>query len=336
MVHAAEKTFLSYAREDSEFAMRLANDLKREGANIWLDQLDILASQHWDNEVEKALIQCGRMVVVLTPDSVGSHNVMDEVSYALEEGKNVFPLLCRDCTIPFRLRRVQRVDFRTSYENGFLDLLRSLGINQTNSMGPSKLEDSHARDTIEPISLNRQADLVDHSAHPARTQIDDTTSVSEPKKLSQTVPGRAGSSEASGTRKGVLTKEAEIEQEEPRHQTASQKARYEKEKLHKASNQVHLQCTGSASDDQRDEAWEAERRKREAELTNALVEAWSSHRTKRGYLEETQLIKELRYSLKEWLSKRPQGFEDRQIKRRDQQEAETRKAIDLWLQRKEG
>ena len=44
--------------------------------------------------------------VVLSPRSVTSQNVMDEVSYALEEGKRVVPIVCEDCKVPFRLRRV--------------------------------------------------------------------------------------------------------------------------------------------------------------------------------------------------------------------------------------
>lgn len=44
---------------------------------------------------------------------------MDEVSYALEEGKKVIPVLLSDCDTPFRLRRLQRIDFTADYDNGF-------------------------------------------------------------------------------------------------------------------------------------------------------------------------------------------------------------------------
>ena len=33
--------FFSYSREDAQFALRLAEDLKAAGANVWMDQLDI-------------------------------------------------------------------------------------------------------------------------------------------------------------------------------------------------------------------------------------------------------------------------------------------------------
>ncbi|NIV92430.1 hypothetical protein GWN42_06400 [candidate division KSB1 bacterium] len=50
-------------------------------------------------------------MVILSPTSVASENVMDEVGFALEEKKRIFPVLYRRCKIPFRIRRIQRSDF---------------------------------------------------------------------------------------------------------------------------------------------------------------------------------------------------------------------------------
>jgi tetratricopeptide (TPR) repeat protein len=128
MPDSPSKTFFSYAREDSEFVLRLVKDLRAAGADVWLDQLDIGPGHRWDKQVEKALEQCPSHLTVLSPAAVDSPNVMDEVSYALEENKNVIPLLYRDCLIPFRLRRVQYIDFRTEYAEGLRNLLRALGV----------------------------------------------------------------------------------------------------------------------------------------------------------------------------------------------------------------
>jgi hypothetical protein len=40
----AQAAFLSYSREDSDFALRLADDLKAAGTNVWLNQLEIEAA----------------------------------------------------------------------------------------------------------------------------------------------------------------------------------------------------------------------------------------------------------------------------------------------------
>ena len=123
------KFFISYAREDAEFVLRLARDLRAAGVPVWLDQLDIAGGQRWDLAVEQALRSARVMIVVLSPDAFASHNVMDEVSYALEEHKLVVPVTIRECDVPFRLRRVQRIDFSADYDMGLQGLYAALGVN---------------------------------------------------------------------------------------------------------------------------------------------------------------------------------------------------------------
>lgn len=126
MKEEGSKFFFSYAREDSEFVLRLAKELRKAGASLWLDQLDILGGQRWDEAVQGALTSCQGMLAVLSPSAVASQNFMDEVSYGLEEQKQLIPVRYRECTIPFRLRRVQHVNFVADYEDGFAALLRAL------------------------------------------------------------------------------------------------------------------------------------------------------------------------------------------------------------------
>jgi photosystem II stability/assembly factor-like uncharacterized protein len=120
--------FFSYCREDSEFALRLAEDLKAAGANVWMDQLDIEPGTPWDQAVENALGACPTMLVILSPISVKSNNVRDEVSYALSKQKRVIPVLYRDCDVPFRVARLQHIDFRADYDRGLKALLKVLGV----------------------------------------------------------------------------------------------------------------------------------------------------------------------------------------------------------------
>src|SRR6266480_4531380 len=120
--------FLSYAREDAEFVLRLAKDLRAGGADVWIDQLDIEPGQRWDRAIEDALAKCPELLVILSPAAVESTNVMDEVSLALEDGKTVVPVLHRQCKIPFRLRRLQYVDFSLNYKAGLDRLLETLGV----------------------------------------------------------------------------------------------------------------------------------------------------------------------------------------------------------------
>ncbi len=120
--------FLSYARQDAQFVLGLAKDLRAGGAGVWIDQLDITPGQRWDRAVEDALAKCPELLVILSPAAVESTNVMDEVSLALEDGKTVVPVLHRQCKIPFRLRRLQYVDFSLNYKAGLDRLLETLGV----------------------------------------------------------------------------------------------------------------------------------------------------------------------------------------------------------------
>jgi hypothetical protein len=112
-------TFISYPRINTDFALKLALDLREAGFQIWLDQLDIPTGVRWDDEIEKALNDCEIFMVVLTPAAINSNNVKDEIGYAIDNHKHIFPVLLEPCNIPLRLRRFQYVDFSAlDHESG--------------------------------------------------------------------------------------------------------------------------------------------------------------------------------------------------------------------------
>lgn len=150
MTTEVTRFFFSYAREDSDFVLKLARELRMSGANLWLDRLDIRGGQRWDEAVQAAVESCQGMVAILSPSAVASQNVMDEISYALEEKKQVIPVLYQKCAIPFRLRRVQYVDFSPGYEEAFAELLRALGLEQpTEKAVPPRTEERGPEEAVQ-------------------------------------------------------------------------------------------------------------------------------------------------------------------------------------------
>jgi hypothetical protein len=139
-----DKLFLSYARPDSDFALQLARYLRASSVNIWVDQLDIRPGDPWDRAVEDALKACTGVLVVLSPSSIDSRSVMDEVSYALEENKRVIPIVYRACPIPFRLRRLQHTDFTSDYQRALSVLVPALGATTLATKVPHDLRISEA------------------------------------------------------------------------------------------------------------------------------------------------------------------------------------------------
>ena len=103
--------FISYSREDANFAWDVALTLRELGIDVWIDQLDIAPGEHWDRAIHAALKNCTHMLVVHSAASFTSNNVWDEWSYFLNRRKPVIPLLIESVELPFRLERVQYIDF---------------------------------------------------------------------------------------------------------------------------------------------------------------------------------------------------------------------------------
>ena len=111
----ADTFFFGYSRRDQEFVLRLGGDLRAAGSQIWVDQIDIRPGDHWDRAVEGAVRDCVGMLLILSPSSVASENVLDEVTVALEAGKPVIPIRIEPCDLPLRLARVQFIDVTSDY-----------------------------------------------------------------------------------------------------------------------------------------------------------------------------------------------------------------------------
>lgn len=150
-----ETYFFSYSRKDAAFVKRLATDLKKEGANVWLDQLDIIPGVAWDDAIQNALNEAYGILAIISDTSTKSKNVMDEISYAIGQGKRIIPLVIEDCQVPFRLGRLQHIDFTQDYNTAFDSLLKTLDTpqsqNETADTGPQKKIASPERFDKKPI-----------------------------------------------------------------------------------------------------------------------------------------------------------------------------------------
>lgn len=131
-------SFFSYSRTDQGFAIKLADDLRRNGIDIWFDQNDIPKGALWDIEIELALRKCDTLIVVISSNSVRSNNVLDEISFAIEEGKKIIPIKISNCDIPFRIRRLQYIEFTNNYLKGLEELIKTFKKEQIVPPSPPK------------------------------------------------------------------------------------------------------------------------------------------------------------------------------------------------------
>lgn len=100
--------FVSYKREDAEFAGRMVEGLRESGLSVWWDD-GITPRQSWDNEIEQAISAASTVVVLWSPRSVTSDWVRTEAHFGRERGKLV-PALIEQCTIPIAFSLTQTVN----------------------------------------------------------------------------------------------------------------------------------------------------------------------------------------------------------------------------------
>jgi len=84
--------FISYSHKDTEYSHKLADLLREEGFEVWIDaRLDYGST--WPQEIQKQLDSCSAFIIVMTPRAYASDWVQNELNRAKRLGKPIFPLL---------------------------------------------------------------------------------------------------------------------------------------------------------------------------------------------------------------------------------------------------
>ncbi len=92
-VQAQPDVFISYARENKDFVLRLHAALVKAGREVWVDWEDIPLSADWLKEVKHGIDSADTFIFVISPESVQSAACTQEVLYAVDKGKRIIPLL---------------------------------------------------------------------------------------------------------------------------------------------------------------------------------------------------------------------------------------------------
>ncbi len=132
-----QRVFISYAREDTEAANRLYNDLKMAGLEPWLDTQSLLAGQDWKISIKEAIRNSRYFIPLLSTNSVEKIGyVQKELKEALEVADEfppskifVIPVRINDCkVIDEKVRRWNMVDLYLDWKQGIERILTSMGL----------------------------------------------------------------------------------------------------------------------------------------------------------------------------------------------------------------
>lgn len=127
----APKAFISYSSPDKKFVKRLADTLQSSGVRVWWDSWEIKVGDSISKKIEEGIASSSYLIIVLSPASVSSRWVQEELSAALirqisDRDIHILPVLKADCAIPPLLRSRKYADFRKGFKTAFEDLYKAL------------------------------------------------------------------------------------------------------------------------------------------------------------------------------------------------------------------
>lgn len=90
--------FISYAHLDADMVFREIKCFNEQGYNVWYDE-GISPGNEWTGEIAHALENCALFVVFITPNSVDSFNVLNEINFALGDRKPFIAIHLKETVI---------------------------------------------------------------------------------------------------------------------------------------------------------------------------------------------------------------------------------------------
>lgn len=97
--------FISHCEEDAEIALEIAISLEKVGYTTWCYELDSIPGPSYLIQTGQAIEQAQSVVLIISPHSVGSRQVTNEVVRAHESGKYFIPILQDITHIEFQNRQ---------------------------------------------------------------------------------------------------------------------------------------------------------------------------------------------------------------------------------------
>ena len=126
------QVFLSYATEDVVAVRELYSYLLHAGFRPWMDKMDILAGQVWEDPIREAILNSDFFLPCLSKHSVNRRGYFQrEIKYAFDlwterfdSDLYVIPVRLEESEVPENLRRLQYVDLFE--DEGYIRLLSAL------------------------------------------------------------------------------------------------------------------------------------------------------------------------------------------------------------------
>ena len=123
--------FICYSHQDKDFVDKLAANLVKHKARVWVDRWELNVGDSIIDKVQHAIQESSAFIIVISNSSMASEWCRKELSSGflreLEEQRVVvLPLFLEDCEMPIFLRGKMYADFRQDFDEGFKKTLEAI------------------------------------------------------------------------------------------------------------------------------------------------------------------------------------------------------------------
>jgi len=142
--------FISYSSKDREKAEQLIELLASAGLSVWIEMSGMSFATSWSAEIVDAIEECKALLVLLSPSSIESENVVKEVSLAAEKKKKILPLELEPVTLPrelqYHLAGIQRAPMTNI--DSIIRALGKLGLEATQAPTLKLVKETDSRKSL--------------------------------------------------------------------------------------------------------------------------------------------------------------------------------------------
>jgi len=131
------KIFISHSWEDNEISRKLAEYLKRDGAEVWIDYAKIEGGESLPKVISNAIDWCDTLVLVWSKSAMESYWVEEEWTCAHSLRKRIIPCIVNKSRLPSILLSKLHIDLK-NLEKGYPYLARALRLDVIDQMSSSK------------------------------------------------------------------------------------------------------------------------------------------------------------------------------------------------------
>jgi hypothetical protein len=122
--------FISYSNENISLVEGLANDLISNGINVQYDRNLIQVGSDWKAALTKGITQADCVLVLISPQSISSTYVMNELGMArglaFNKNKLLIPVIYGDVAIPDFIKDIQVIFWRDDYQAVLNQITRAI------------------------------------------------------------------------------------------------------------------------------------------------------------------------------------------------------------------